>query len=413
MRAKLTEELIRARPFNSPPIRDTEVKGLMLLCHKQTKSYAVQGDIWRNRRKVKCIKFTLGRTDRISLRAARSRAREVMAAISRGEDPTTPNPVTALTLGSVWDLYQKTGRLAPKTQKEYAGHLQRYLKPWLKVPLAELGADRRVVRERHEHLTACHGPYAANHALRTFRALYNRALREVPTLPPNPSVAVAFNKETRRNWALAKDDLPGWWAKVQPLSPIFRDLHLFLLFTGLRRTDACTARWEHWEREQGTLFIPTPKGGKDRGFTLPLSTFLNQLLRTRREENALLFPQSPWIFPSASSSGHVAEPKRKGLPAPHAYRHTFRTLSLEAAIPYTEVCLLLNHKLQNVSYGYISRSAVIAHLQHQQEKMTAYLLQAMHHEGHAPTTADLKMNHPDMPAPTPSFIGSPRALSGF
>ena len=70
MRTKLTEEFIRARPFNSLPVRDTDVKGLMVLCHKQSKSYVVQGDLWRNRRKVKCLKITLGRTDRLSLRAA-------------------------------------------------------------------------------------------------------------------------------------------------------------------------------------------------------------------------------------------------------------------------------------------------------------------------------------------------------
>ncbi len=352
----------------------------MFLSHKQTRSFAVQGDIWRNRRKVKCIKLTLGRTDRISLRVARARAREFMAALSRGEDPTAPKTSAELTLSRVWDLYKKNDRLSPKTKNEYAGHLRRYLKPWLRIPLSELGADRRAVRERHEQLTVHHGPYAANHAMRTFRALYNRALREDPSLPPNPTVAVVFNKETRRNWAMAKGDLPPWWARVKKLSPLFRDLHLFLLLTGLRRTDACTARWEHWDRMHDTLFIPNPKGGEDRGFLLPLSLFLNQLLSTRQQENEILFPDSPWVFPSHSTSGHVEEPKKPGLPSPHAYRHTFRTLSLEAAIPYTEVCLLLNHKLQNVSYGYISRSAVITHLKQQQEKMTAYLLQAMHHD---------------------------------
>lgn len=130
--------------------------------------------------------------------------------------------------------------------------------------------------------------------------------------------------------------------------------------------------------EQSTLFIPNPKGGADRGFTLPLSQFLNTMLKTRRKENEILFPNSPWVFPAQSVSGHVEEPRKKGLPAPHAYRHTYRTLSLEAGIPYTEVSLLLNHKVQTVSFGYISRSAIIEHLREQQEKMTSFLLDAIH-----------------------------------
>ena len=246
--------------------------------------------------------------------------------------------------------------------------------------------NRRLVqRTAMSELTVKHGPYAANHAMRTFRVLYNQALREDPTLPPNPTSAVVFNKETRRNWALAKATLPSWWARVQTITPIVRDLHLFLLFTGLRRTDACTAKWEHWDEAQGTLFIPTPKGGEARGFALPLSTFLTQLFHTRRHENDILFTDSPWVFPALSTSGHVEEPKRVGLPAPHAYRHTYRTLSLEAGIPYTEVSLLLNHKVQTVSYGYISRSVVLAHLKEQQETMTAYLLHALQPETYPST----------------------------
>ena len=348
----------------------------MVLCHKHTRTYAVQGDIWSHKRKIKSIRITLGRTDRISLRVARAKAREVMATISKGEDPTAPSRSNSLTLEETWNLYQEANVLSPKTQKEYAGHLSRYLSKWQRMPLAELGNDRRMVRERHEQLTAKHGPYAANHAARTLRLLYNFALREDPTLPSNPVIAVTFNKEMRRDWALAKDALPAWWNKVQTLSPIFRDIHILFLLTGLRRTDACTIQDINFDRDQGTLYVPSPKGGKDRAFTLPLSDYLVQLLIARYKENEILFPNSPWMFPSVSRSGHVEEPKKKGLPSPHAYRHTYRTLALEAGIPYTETCLLLNHKRRDVSYGYISPGALTNHLKTQQERMTSFLLSA-------------------------------------
>ena len=375
-RHKLSEEFVRGLPFKSAPVRDTEVKGLMVLCHKQTKTYAVQGDIWKHKRKIKSIRITLGRTDRVSLRVARAKAREVMATISKGQDPTAPSRSTSLTLDETWTLYREANVLSPKTQKEYAGHLSRYLKKWQRRPLAELGNDRRMVRERHEQLTAKHGPYAANHAMRTFRALYNYALREDPNLPPNPAIAVTFNKEARRDWAMAKDALPAWWKKVHTLSPIVRDLHILFLFTGLRRTDACTIQETNFDLDQGTLYVPSPKGGAERAFTLPLSEYLVQVLIARCQENTILFPDSPWMFPSISRSGHIEEPKRQGLPSPHAYRHTYRTLALEAGIPYTETCLLLNHKRRDVSYGYISPRALTNHLKSQQERMTAFLLSA-------------------------------------
>lgn len=378
MAKKLTEGIVRSLPFGGKAVRDSEVKGLMVLCHKRSKTYAIQGDIWRNKRKVKCVRVTIDRTDRISLREARGRARELMTAISRGEDPTAPLRATAFTLADAWELYRKNGALSPKTKQEYGGHLRRDLKSWLTVPLAELGHDRRMIREKHEALTTKRGPYAANAAFRTFRALYNRALREDPTLPPNPVVAVAFNKESRRDWSMRREELPEWFNKIEGLSPLFRHLHLFLLFTGLRRSEACHARWEDFDEKKGTLHIPNPKGGEARAFTLPLSGSLMRLLKTRRKQNEQLFPGSPWIFPSTSASGHVEEPKKRGLPSPHAYRHTYRTLALEAGVPFTETCLLLNHKRRDVSYGYITRDALIQHLKTQQEKMSRYLSDALH-----------------------------------
>ena len=377
MAKKLTEALIRGLPFGGKAVRDSLVRGLMVVCNRRSKSYACQGDVWRSRRLVKCVRITLGRTDRMSLREARNQARQLMAAISRGEDPTAPLRSTAFTLADAWELYKKNGTLSVKTRKEYSGHLSREFKSWLTVPLDELGKDRRTIREKHEALTEKRGPYAANAAFRTFRALYNRALKEDPSLPPNPAVAVSFNKESRRDWSMSREELPAWFEKIEKLQPIFRDLHLFLLFSGLRRSDACSARWEHFDEKKGTLHIPNPKGGVVRAFTLPLSRFLVQLLRKRRAQNELLFPNSPWVFPSTSVSGHVEEPKKRNLPSSHSLRHSYRTLALEAGIPYTETCLLLNHKLRDVSYGYITRDALMQHLKIQQEKMTNYLLEAL------------------------------------
>jgi integrase len=67
-------------------------------------------------------------------------------------------------------------------------------------------------------------------------------------------------------------DLPAWWAQLQALSnPIRRELHLFMLLSGLRRNDVLTARWENFDDKRPSLRVPSPKGGEDRAFELPLS----------------------------------------------------------------------------------------------------------------------------------------------
>ncbi len=87
MPTRLTERAVREMDHPGPAVRDTEVRGLMVLRNRRSKSYALQTDLWRCRARIRTVRMTLGRTDRMTLREARSRAREVLAAISRGEDP--------------------------------------------------------------------------------------------------------------------------------------------------------------------------------------------------------------------------------------------------------------------------------------------------------------------------------------
>ncbi len=74
----LTEARIRDLEFGSGIWRDEQVKGLMVVCHATTKTYAVQGDIRRNGRHVRTVRVKIDRVDRIGLREARNRAKAIM-----------------------------------------------------------------------------------------------------------------------------------------------------------------------------------------------------------------------------------------------------------------------------------------------------------------------------------------------
>ncbi len=62
-------------------------------------------------------------------------------------------------------------------------------------------------------------------------------------------------------------------------NPIRRAFHLFVLYTGLRSEDARTVQWRDVDWDAGTLHRPTPKGGVDRAFTIPLSRRALAVLR--------------------------------------------------------------------------------------------------------------------------------------
>jgi hypothetical protein len=75
---------------------------------------------------------------------------------------------------------------------------------------------------RIEKLSKDHGPYLANRVMRHVRAAWNTALKE-HDLPANPTIAVHWNKEHRRQEPIAWAKLPAWLETVVTLEPIIVD----------------------------------------------------------------------------------------------------------------------------------------------------------------------------------------------
>jgi hypothetical protein len=108
--------------------------------------------------------------------------------------------------------------------------LQAVPRQWLDKPLAEIGADRAAVRERHVRITEKHGAPSADNVFRILRAVYNRGLREHPDLPANPTANVDYHGLRRRKVDANAEKLKAWGRAVVALgSPVRRDLHLFMI----------------------------------------------------------------------------------------------------------------------------------------------------------------------------------------
>lgn len=117
----LTEARIRELPLGSGIWRDEQVKGLLVICHQNTKSYAAQGDVRRNGRHVRTVRMKIDRVDRIGLREARTRAKAIMSQIQSGVDPTAKPEETGITLKQALDTH-----LAEKTFRETNEESYRY-----------------------------------------------------------------------------------------------------------------------------------------------------------------------------------------------------------------------------------------------------------------------------------------------
>jgi integrase len=360
--------------------RDEALKGFGVLVGAKTKTYVAQRDIGG-----RTVRVTLGRHGIITATQARIEAGDAIGLMRKGIDPNAQKRAAqgrSITLQEAVGLYLESAKpRGARTIEGYKDSLRLHLKDWLDKPLAEI--SRKMVYGRHQRIGKKAGHYAANGAMRTFRAIYNRAMKQHEDLPLNPVINVEWFPEYSRDASIPAEQLADWYAGIQKLgNPVRVDYYQFVLFSGLRRRSAAEMRWEHIDLEKGNILIPNPKGGAERAFILPLSDFLIEILKRRKADNEQLIENSPWVFPSTKAkSGHISEPKlkpneKKNMVVSfsiHGLRHTWMTAANAARLSPYDIKMLANHGLPkgDVTAGYIGQH--IEALRDSQQTVTDYL----------------------------------------
>ncbi len=372
-REKLTEKRVQAAQPQSTEVLlwDSTTPGLALrIGPSGVKSYVVQKDSRVTRRSMR---ITIGRSPRWSLADARTEARELLRAIDQGRDPRAERKQAAdrgMTLTEA--ITKHTERMVrrsaqPGSVKVLREELEKHLASWLTRPLGDL--DPAVVRARHLELSIKHsdgrgGPYLANRVMRNLRAVHRSARRVSKSLPVDPpTVDVEWNPERPRTEPIAWVDLAAWRVTIDSYrSMVRRDYLLFMLFTGLRRTDAAAIRFGEVDFEAGTIFRPAPKGGEQRRFTVPLSKQALEVLLHRRDKAPkdcdLAFPMAQREARGFAPIIEYREKAHMDIPSPHRLRDTFASAAHECGVDLISLKALLNHSLPkgDVTFGYVSPS---------------------------------------------------------
>lgn len=349
---KFTEARIRDLALGSGIHRDTEVKGLMCIAHKTTKLFCVQGDVRRDKRLVRSVRVKIGRVDLVRLAEARNEARKLMATIQSGIDPTAGPESTGITLEKALEEHLGERDLSAATVRNYQYHMDNYLGRLRRRAVADI--TRQDCRELMEQLNRRHGKTTGASVMRTVRALVNTARRHDETIGANPVDAIRVPATPKRE--VGELDVEAFWSVTEAMSPLMRDLQRAFLLTGARRTSLLGVRRADFDAERGVLTFTHMKTGG--AWSFPTGRWLTAALVARMDEDEPF--NSPWLWPSpGSASGHVAEPKRGGVPSPHALRHHCRTMMIAAGVPYAEGALLLGQRLPGASGGYVHQTHLV------------------------------------------------------
>lgn len=352
----LTEARIRELEPGSGIWRDEQVKGLMVICHATAKTYAVQGDVRRNRRHVRTVRVKIDRVDRIGLREARNRAKAIMSQIQSGVDPTAKPEESGITIAAALEAHLNEKTFREATIGSYRYNVDHYLARYRNKAVTDL--SRTEVRDIYDRLRDKSGQTTATCVMRTLRAVINTAMRLDETITANPVCALRIPNPKRRE--VESLDLASWWELTEELPPIRRDVHRAMLLTGARRSSILQVRRADVDLERNILTFNHMKTGGRMLF--PMGKWLAGMIKARLDHDVPL--GNPWLWPSPTSvCGHVTEPKQGAdLPSPHEYRHHARTMFIAAGVPYAESALLLGQRLPGASGGYVHAEHLVEHL---------------------------------------------------
>jgi integrase len=372
---KTLENLELPTDTSRPVYHDKVVNGLDL---RITKNGVISFFVLR-RVNGKVQRTTIGEYPSTTIPQARDEALSILGQISKGINPNNNKEgqltKRTLTLEKVFKDYQRSRgtNLEESTIKGYKSIIDNQLGDWKEIPLSEI--KRSMVENRFLDVTHGTGkfiqmegsPTRANTMIRVLRALYNYAMgqyvdaREQPLILHNPTAIIshnrAWNRENPRTGVVKEYNLKGWYEGIMKLpehdknlakansSEVARDVFIFLLFTGMRRNEVLTLKWEDIDLKDKTFVVGKTKTHK--GLKLPLTWILLEVLERRNNDN-----KNPFIFEGEKPNSHLSPPKKQIEKAReimgfhftnHDLRRTYSTTASRLNFGKYTIDRLINH----------------------------------------------------------------------
>ena len=336
-----------------------------------TKSFIVNYRPGDGGRKAPNKRVVIGRFGRITPDQARTRAKDLLGRVARGEDPAGERAEArgVPTLAEAFETYMKANpNRADNTVSLYRQNLRVNLGDWVKRRLDAI--TRQDVEDRFNLITGRHGWAGANQTMSMLRSIYRRPCVDHEGLRNPVELWLAaggrFNRMRRRRIPGPAEVLPRWRAGIEAaaLEPAIHDIFLTGLYTGMRVGEVVSLRWERVDLERRILRVEETKTGEP--LELPVTRQLAAIFERRRAACAEPGAEPEgWLFPSPRKNGpgHVSQLSRfyRAITEAagtrfwfHGLRNAFITVAeRELMLPRSLTKRLVNHaRPGDVTEGY-------------------------------------------------------------
>jgi integrase len=249
------------------------------------------------------LKMKLGGFRDISIEQARTLASKVNGQVADGKDPAEDRRAVRAsdTLQQLFDRWMKEYaelRLSPRTRVTDESRFDTCFADWTARKIASIKASH--VQDKHAEIARKRGKVTANRAVQLLRRLCNWG-----NVRPNPaSKAVTFFQERERDRFMEADEIPRFFTalEAEPNATV-RDFIKLSLWTGARRSNVQSMRWDEINFGTSTWVVPAGKSKSGEAMKLHLSPPAMAVLESRKRNG------SDYVLPGGGKSGHLVEPK--------------------------------------------------------------------------------------------------------
>lgn len=298
---------------------------------------------------------TIGPHGNLTCGEARDIAKNMFADVAKGEDPSGERKRhrTAPTLAEFSERYlSQHARVKKKPLSAQADerNLRNHILPALgrkkvtDISRTDVAAFHQSMREK---------PSAANRCLMLLSKMFNLAeLWGVRPDGTNPTRHIEKFKERKIERYLSAEELARLGKVLADCERVGSEsasviaVLRLLIFTGCRRDEILTLRWQDVDLDKACLRLPDSKTGAKQVFLN--SSALEVLANTKRREN------NPYVIPGAKRGRHlvnIEKPwrrirERADLPDVrlHDLRHSFASIGAEVGLGLPMIGALLGHK---------------------------------------------------------------------